>query len=219
MTQQQQAMLQKDVSDIESYIARAKALKRQAQEAGEWDKVDQLDDALYEGRRQLDVKKNLLVRLSNTQQERPAVDPRLVQHAQTWMGRNSWFNKPGNEEDSAIIRTIDEGLVRAGWDPSSEAFWQELTRRAKRRMPDRFNGSARSDDIDDDDDDDEAPSSRRPARPPQGGSSRNGGSGGGGNERLPKEFVENLKEAGIWDDKKRRDRAIKDHLRIKNTAA
>ena len=219
MTVQQQAMLQKDVSDIESYIARARTLKREAQQNGDWDAVDKLDEALFEGRRQLDAKKNILARISNPQMERPAVDPRLVQHAQNWMGRHSWFNKPGNEEDTAIIKAIDQGLVQSGWDPSSEAFWQELNRRAKRRMPDRFNASARNNEDFDDDDDEDAPSPRRPARPPQGGSSRSGGANGASNERLPKEFVENLKEAGIWDDKKRRDRAIKDHLRIKNTTA
>lgn len=122
--------------------------------------------------------------------QRPAqtstVDDRTMRKAQEFLKENSWYDPQGRNEDSAIVLAIDQTLVRDGFDPTSDEYWDELKSRAARRLPERF-------------------SKARPER-----ESRGGPSIGSGREHAPSstrtevyispERKQALMDAGVWDD-------------------
>ncbi len=66
----------------------------------------------------------------------PRADPRVVDYAKQWMDANQWYNPQGRDEDSAITKAIDNSLAAEGWNPASEEYWHELTRRVAARISD-----------------------------------------------------------------------------------
>ena len=88
---------------------------------------------------------------------------------------------------------IDQGLMRDGFDPKSEEYWDELRSRAARRLPEKFSRAAQA----------------APADEPQR-AARGGPAIGSGREHAPTstrkevyispERKQALVEAGVWDD-------------------
>lgn len=134
-------------------------------------------------------------------------DPRIVRHAREWASEHDWFDFNGTDEHSVVVRAIDESLAGEGFDPSTPEYWEELTERVKRRLPEKFKGArARADDDDDVEDEDEKP---RPKAGPKFSS--------GGRERplrkgevyVSAERKEAMKQYGVWDDPVTRNRMLK----------
>jgi len=144
------------------------------------------------------------------QQPRKAegMDDRVMAHAQEFLEDNSWYDPQGRDEDSAIVLAIDQTLVRDGYDPKSEDYWDELRYRAGRRLPERFGEKkpVRK----------EEP--KEPAREARGGPSI-----GSGREHAPSstrreiyispERKQALVEAGVWDDPVLRQKYVKQYQR------
>lgn len=153
----------------------------------------------------------------------PRIDPDAARLGHQWMRDNPWYDPEGADEDSAIMLTIDAQLTKEGYRANTEEYWEELTERGRRRIPDRFveDRDVRRTRRDDDDHDDRAP--RRTGRddqrsangqrrgPPVGGAGGDVPSGDGSRARrvyVDPEFKRTLIEAGIWDDPKRLRRAL-----------
>lgn len=79
-------------------------------------------------------------------------DPRIVRNAREWASKHDWFSFDGDDEDSRIVRAIDETLTTDGFDPTEDDYWEELTSRVKRRLPERFKKGATKPRPSDDDD-------------------------------------------------------------------
>ena len=113
----------------------------------------------------------------------PPVDPAVLDHAQRFIQENAWYDPQGRDEDSSVVLAIDNALVRDGFDPRSADYWDELKRRAARRLPDKF----------------------KAARTPRGGPTM-----GSGREHAPEstrrevyispERKQALIDAGVWED-------------------
>lgn len=134
---------------------------------------------------------------SQRQQAPQPLDPRMVTNAQTWLDRNKWYKADGADTDSRIIRQLDNELTASGWDPRTPEYWKELDARKEKYLPHRSQTGYN------------APTSRRT---PVGSSERDGGSGAGGSGKsftVSAERVKALKEAGLYDDPKKRAEAIK----------
>ena len=126
-----------------------------------------------------------------------------MRHAQEFIKENPWYDAQGRDEDSAIVIAIDQSLAKEGFNPQSADYWDELRRRASKRLPERFDGDApkRSS---------ERPESRRE---PRGGPAV-----GSGREYAPTstrkeiyispERKQALIEAGVWDDPVLRNRYV-----------
>lgn len=123
------------------------------------------------------------------------LDPRLAQHAQTWMSQNKWYDPSGKDPDSRITLTIDQQLADEGWDPSTEGYWKELNERVKKYLPHRVSSGK----ID----------SRRPKPVVTGTSRESVPNASKGTYKLSADRVQALKDAGIWEDPKQRAEAIK----------
>jgi len=67
------------------------------------------------------------------QSGRPAPDPKAVKLSQVFMDRHEWFDPNGTDEDSTLVKAIDETLEVEGYNPSTPMYWRELERRVKRR--------------------------------------------------------------------------------------
>lgn len=132
----------------------------------------------------------------------PQIDDRVMQHAKEFMEENKWYDTQGRDEDSAIVLAIDQGLMRDGFNPQSEEYWDELRRRASRRLPEKF-GTAKA-----------KPAERVEERAPRGGPAV-----GSGREHAPAstrrevyvspERKQALIEAGVWDDPVLRTKYVK----------
>ena len=124
----------------------------------------------------------------------PRVDPRVTDYAKQWLDANPWYNPQGRDEDSAITKAIDNALAAEGWNPASEDYWQELTRRVSARIGD--DSPARS----------AAP--RRKAPPT--GSTREYAPASSRNEvYVTPERKQAMIDAGVWDDPVARTRMLK----------
>lgn len=123
------------------------------------------------------------------------LDPRLVNHAQDWMSRNSWYDPSGRDQDSAIALQLDQRLAQEGWDPTTPQYWQELESRVKKYLPHRANGGKIE--------------RKNPRSVVTGSDRESAGTKSGATYKLSSERVQALKDAGIWDDPKQRAEAIK----------
>jgi hypothetical protein len=137
----------------------------------------------------------------------PQPDPRVLRRARDWASQHDWFAFDGQDEDSVIVRAIDESLAAEGFDPTSSDYWDELTERVRHRLPERFKGArARANEDEDDDSDEEKP---RPKSGPKFSS--------GGRERPLKkgevyvsaERKAAMQQYGVWDDPVARNRMLK----------
>lgn len=133
------------------------------------------------------------------QQAAPAttqLDPRLKQHAETWMANNSWFDINGGDEDSRVALALDQAVRDEGYRPETPEYWEALDSKKKKYLPHRVNSGYNQ--------------GKQTPRSPVAGSGRDSGAGkGGGSYHLSAERVNALKEAGIYDDPKARAEAIK----------
>jgi hypothetical protein len=130
------------------------------------------------------------MQFGNQKPQPQQIDDMTLRHAQDFIKENPWYDAQGRDEDSAIVIAIDQSLAKEGFNPQSEDYWDELRRRAAKRLPERFEG--------------EAPR-RDPKREPRGGPAV-----GSGREHAPAttrreiyispERKQALIEAGVWDD-------------------
>ena len=128
------------------------------------------------------------------------------------------------DQDSRILSAIDNTMANEGWDPRSPTYWAELESRAKQYLGHRFKGQETTQERAAGGNGGYNPTSQpqRPKSPVAGGGSNNfdGGGGGGTKYRLSAERVKAMKEAGIWEDPKRREGMIKRYQELdKQTAS
>lgn len=143
--------------------------------------------------------------------------------AQQTFSKMKWFDPQARDEDSAIVYAVDTALTNEGsLDPNDPAYWSELTRRLKKRLPHRFAkgqpGPGDDDDDDDDDQDDDMDDevvSSTPARQqPRGGGPRvpTSGTAANGKYFISAERKQAMIDAGAWDDPVLRKKYIKRYM-------
>jgi len=136
-----------------------------------------------------------------TAQQQPRPDPNqlddlTMSYAKEFIDENPWYDPQGRNEESAVVIAIDQSLARDGYDPQSEEYWDELRKRAARRLPEKFGQPKRAE------------------RTPRGGPVV-----GSGKEHAPAstrreiyispERKQALIDAGVWDDPVLRQRYVK----------
>lgn len=129
----------------------------------------------------------------------------VLLQAKKFVAENDWYDPSGGNEDSAIMLAIDAQMVREGFDPKTEEYWEELRARGRRRLPERF-GSRN------------AEGRNAEQRTPRGGPQL-----GSGRESVPAstrkevyispERKQALIDAGVWDDPVLRARYVKQYAK------
>jgi len=133
-------------------------------------------------------------------QQRPVAQPNqmddlTMHYAKEFIADNPWYDAQGRDEDSSIVIAIDQTLAKDGFNPQTSEYWDELRKRAARRLPEKFGKKQ----------------NERTAR--------GGPSVGSGREHAPtstrKEMYVSperksaLVEAGVWDDPVLRNKYLK----------
>lgn len=123
-------------------------------------------------------------------QQTPQIDDMTMHYAKEFMAENPWYDSQGRNEDSAIVIAIDQALAKDGFNPQTEEYWDELRKRAARRMPEKFKTQREA---------------VKEERTPRGGPAV-----GSGREHAPTstrkeiylspERKQALIDAGVWDD-------------------
>jgi hypothetical protein len=137
----------------------------------------------------------------------PPVDPRVRTYATQWVQANPWYNPNGKDEASVLTRRIDQGLLAEGYDPTTEGYYRELTRRVETR----FGGAST-------DTEQAAPAPRKKA-PPMGATREHTPTAGRKIQvHVTPEIRQSLEEAGYWDDPAMRNKMLRQIAeRQKNT--
>jgi hypothetical protein len=131
----------------------------------------------------------------------PRRDPTIDSYAAQWQRDHPWFDPARRDADSFLVGSIDQFLAAQGSDPRTAAHWEALSREVRNRLPHRAtaagtNGSS--------------------PRVPVGGSGREGGGGGGGKPTsfvLNQQRVQAIKDAGMWDDPKKRAKMTAEYMK------
>lgn len=139
------------------------------------------------------------------------LDDMTMHYANEFIKENPWYDSQGRDEDSAIVIAIDQSLAKDGYNPQSEEYWDELRKRAARRLPEKFKTERQSNGRD-----------SREERTPRGGPAV-----GSGREHAPAstrkeiyvspERKQALIEAGVWDDPVLRMKYVKRYAEYDRT--
>ena len=194
--------IDKAIEDAELKMQYARMKMSEATSAGDGEAMAKAQDMWYEARRNAESLKSVKEQaVRATQTGGVQEDTREMQrYANAWMERNDWYDPSGDDEDSEIAKTIDQRMVREGWNPNTKDYWNELDRRLSKRLPHLYN-----------DDQDERPSRKPRQVVTSSGRDRVGGASAQ-SVVIPPEMVRSMKEAGLWENKERRQRVIKDYL-------
>lgn len=192
------AQMDEAIRQAATSLEYAKIKMSQATTEQDGDGFTKAQEMWYDARQKLEALQNLkkVAAQPRTQQSLP--NPKIANFAQRWQQRNPWFDPNMGDLDSRLTKEIDEDMVRQGWDPAEEQYWQELDRRLRQHLPNRYNqaegGSA---------------SKNRP-RYMQSNTGRESAAAAGGRQvfMLEPEQVKAIKDAGLWDDEKARNRII-----------
>lgn len=167
---------------------------RVAGEAGNHAAVADATEKMIQAQRRFDELSRVETVFKQRQAAPQPLDPRLANHAQSWMEKNSWYDPSGQDQDSEIAMRIDQRLAQEGWDPTTKEYWDELSARVKKYLPHRVSGGKVG--------------AVKPRSVVTGGR-ESGNPSAGKTYKLSSERVNALKEAGLWDDPKKRAEAIK----------
>lgn len=194
-TGSEQAQLETAKKNVVGEYAYYKDQIRIATEAGNGTAVADATEKLIQSQRKFDQLTSYEQAYKQKTSAPQPLDPRMVNNAQDWMGRNKWYDPAGKDADSRITLTVDQQMAEEGWDPTTKEYWQELETRVKKYLPHRANRGTVS--------------TTKP-RSVVTGSGREGVSASNaGSYKLSAERVSALKDAGIWDDPKQRAEAVK----------
>ena len=157
-------------------------------------KALQIRDAALERARQLKAAKE---QVEKAPAPKPQKDPRVAAYAQEWIKANNWYDPSGKDEDSAIVKVIDQRLAAEGYNPASEDYWVELDNRVARRLPHRYG--------------EETVEKAKPKRggPPVGGKREYAPPSTRKEIYISPERKQALIDAGVWDSPELRQRYIK----------
>ena len=215
-SQQDRQQVEKAYEDTAIFYRTAEQKHADAFERGDGRAATEAMREMYQAQRQLE-NLEIMRKSAPTTPTAPQVDQRVVNYGKAWAEKNPWF-KNDNSDDNQIANTIAVKLTNEGFNPATDAYWNELDNRLVKFIPDKVKREELHDDDDFDDGDDEyepsPPPVRKPTAPPVGSSSARGEVSGKRKVTIPAEFRKNLEDAGIWGDPVRRNRAISRYLAI-----
>lgn len=188
--------LDQAISTAEHNMQVARARRKQAMEDQEPEAFDQADLELAEHQRAYEHFRAQKVAIVENQRNRKAagsIKPEQARRTQSFLDKHKWFKPGAGDFDSDVTQMLDNQVANEGYDPSTPAYWNELERRIRERLPHRFEEEDRKG----------RRSGQRPARKgaPISGGGRDGGRKPAGEARRgmpPREVVAQWKSAGHW---------------------
>ena len=129
----------------------------------------------------------------------PRADPRVATYANEWHKANPWYNPNGGDEQSLITKAVDNAMAAEGWNPATEVYWHELTKRVAKRI----GSEEKVQKVD------KADKAKKRQAPPMGTDREDSRQTKRGEISISKERKDAMIEAGVWDDPVLRKRYAK----------
>lgn len=187
------------IKEAEQYYNHFKTINQQAIEQANGAAAVDAQEKMFAAQQRYQVLQNAKKQMSQQATKPAPLDPRLKANAEAWMAKNEWYDPSGSDMDSDVVLKLDDRLVKEGWNPTTEEYWEELDARVKKYLPHRANSGHNS----------TQGSQPSKQRVPVAGSNRDSGGGQKATYRLSAERVQALKDAGIYDDPVKRTEAIR----------
>jgi hypothetical protein len=174
----------------------------QKQDGAGWQDAQEKAEFASTRLQQLRGLKDNVAQSQTRQQTQPQpLNPEMVRKATAFKEKNPWYGGPQSSEmDSQVLTQLDSALMREGWDPTSDAYWEELEARKNKYLPHRGQATTNASR-------DANAGDKRPRQPVAGSSSSNA-QGTSSTYTVNAERVRAMKEAGLWNDPKKRAAAI-----------
>lgn len=141
------------------------------------------------------------------QAAQPQINPAVVSYAKEWMEANPWYDPSARDRDSALTKSIDNELVREGFNPASRVYWEELTARVSDALGESEGGDAGP-----------TPKPRRKA-PPTGNTREHAPSSTKKEIYVTPERKQAMIDAGVWDDPVKRQSMLRAYQAFDNGSA
>ena len=195
------AQIDEAIRQAATSVEYAKIKMSQAHSEQDGDGHTKAHEMWFHARKKLEDLQNLKRAVAQPRQNQNLPNPKVANFAQEWQKRNPWFDPNAKDLDSKVTKDVDEHLAREGWDPSSEDYWDELDRRLRQYVPHRYNSQ------------EGGSSSKNRPRFMQASTGRESAAAAGGRRsfELSVDQVRAIKEAGLWDDEKARNRIIRQY--------
>ena len=133
----------------------------------------------------------------------PRADPRVISYAQEWHKANPWYDPNGRDEQSLITKAVDNALAIEGYNPSTEAYWHELTKRVAKRIGGESAVNKKADKGD------KSEKAKKRQAPPMGTDREHTPASSRNEIFVSKDRKAAMVEAGVWDDPVRRNKLLK----------
>jgi len=195
------ARVDKAIEDAGVQVEYAKIKMQEAVSAGDGQALTEAQEMWFESKRRVEALDNIKKQATNQMSQPKAninpPDPMVQKMASDWMEENPWYDPHGKNEESQIAQIIDKKLTEEGFDPTTEDYWEELSERVQKYIPNVTNRGYNE--------------TNRKSRPRSVVTSSGRESFGNAN---PKEFVVSpervnaIKEAGKWDNMQERMKMI-----------
>lgn len=202
----QMAQLDKAIGEAQNAVSHYKSVIADASTRGEGGLVAEATEAMLMARNRADELAEYKRRANQPSTKTQPIDPEMQRLSRNFIESNKWYGGPrSSDPDSRVLTALDNSLAAEGWDATTPQYWQELEVRKAKYLPHRVsnegspklqNGGYTTR---------EAPAAKNPVG---GGSSESINQGGAVNIGLSAERVKAIKEAGAWDDPKRRNALI-----------
>jgi len=194
------ARVDKAIEDASVQVEFAKMKMQESVNSRNGAELTKAQELWFDSRRKLEslqMMKDTATR-STQQSQQNIPDPVVQKMASDWVERNPWYDPQGKNIESSIAQKIDKQLHEEGFDPVSEDYWEELDGRMQKYLPD---------------------SKSRVYNAPTGQTERRRSTmTSSGRDSMPSakpgEFILSpdrvaaMKEGGLWDNPKLRQKAI-----------
>mgnify|MGYP000915871826 CR=1 FL=1 len=200
------ARVDKAIEDAGVQLEYAKMKLQESVSASDGQGAIQAQEMLYDAKQKMEALSNIKRQAthynSQPKQNISVPDPIVQKYVTDWMEENPWYDPTGKNEESQITQVIDKKLTEEGYDPSSPDYWDELTYRVKKRLPEMSNRAYN----------DSSVRNQRPRSVVTSSGRESSASPKGNQYVLTPERVSAMKEAGVWDSPDARKRATQRYM-------
>lgn len=130
--QNRKSLSEREDQELNSKLAAARAKLKKAHEDGNTDAASEATEELTDIR--VELKARQLTRQAQPEPRQQQYQQPANQLTPRWLQKNQWYGKPGHEEETFAARVIDAKMVNEGYDPNTEAYFDELSKRLKSKF-------------------------------------------------------------------------------------
>ena len=196
------ARMDKAIEDAGVQVEYAKMKLQEAVSTSNGELAIQANEMLYEAQRNIETLTNYKKQATQVSaQQRPNIQvptTRTQELMNDWLEENPWYdpNKESLERDITI--SIDKQLIRDGFKPETEDYWDELSYRVQKALPEVTKSSYNE------------PNNRnqRPRSVVTSSGRESVSNSKGGGFHISPERVSAMKESGAWNDPVRKKKMV-----------